>query len=92
MLFISALIVVGCFILTTTLTIRQYRIETSANSAIVFAATVTVKSAPQDNSNDLFVLHEGTKVEVTETLGEWKKIRIADGNVGWLRTNTIHII
>lgn len=91
-LFISGIIVVACFILTATLTIRQFRLETGANGAIVFAATVTVKSAPQDNSNDLFVLHEGTKVEVTETFGEWKKIRIADGNVGWLRTNTIHNI
>lgn len=82
----------GCLILTASLTIRQYRMETATNGAIVFAATVTIKSAPQDNSNDLFVLHEGTKVEVTESLGEWKKIRIADGNVGWLRANTIHVI
>jgi tetratricopeptide (TPR) repeat protein len=71
---------------------RQHRVLHSTNKAIVFAPSVPVKSAPQEDAKDLFVLHEGTKVEVLETLGEWKKIRIADGSIGWLRIQTLKSI
>jgi tetratricopeptide (TPR) repeat protein len=71
---------------------RQYRVLHSTNKAIVFAPSVPVKSAPQEDAKDLFVLHEGTKVEVLETLGEWNKIRIADGSIGWLRMHLLKII
>lgn len=38
------------------------------------------------------VLHEGTKVIIEETLGNWHKIHIADGNSGWMETQDITII
>lgn len=54
------------------------------DQAIVMTPTVTVKSSPSDDSVDLFVLHEGTKVSVLESSNGWNKIRIANGSVGWL--------
>lgn len=38
------------------------------NEAIVFDATVSVKSSPAESGTDLFVLHEGTKVVVLAQL------------------------
>jgi SH3-like domain-containing protein len=61
-------------------------------SGIVFASSVSVKSEPQEESKDLFVLHEGTRVEILSGDGVWCKVRIADGSVGWLRRNTIQVI
>lgn len=58
-------------------------------SAIVFSATVTVKSSPDNSGTDLFVLHEGTKVFVRNTLGEWSEIELEDGNVGWMPSKDI---
>ena len=52
--------------------------------AIVFASTVTVKSSPDASGTDLFILHEGTKVTIKSTLGEWSEIQLEDGNVGWM--------
>ena len=52
--------------------------------AIVFAANVNVKNAPTQNSDINFELHEGTKVQILETLDNWKKIKIADGKIGWM--------
>ena len=52
--------------------------------AIIMTPTVNVKSSPNEASVDLFVLHEGTKVDVLETESGWNKIRIANGSVGWL--------
>jgi len=52
--------------------------------AIVFSAQVNVKNAPTLNSELNFTLHEGTKVQILETLDNWKKIKIADGKIGWM--------
>jgi len=64
--------------------VQQLRHEESDQFAIVFAPSVAVKSAPDAQSTDLFVLHEGVKVELLDHVGEWKKIRLADGKVGWM--------
>lgn len=60
--------------------------------AIVFAPTVTVKSSPDASGTDLFILHEGTKVQVKSTLGQWSEIALEDGNVGWMPSKDIEII
>ncbi len=60
--------------------------------AIVFTPTVTVKSSPTESSIDLFVIHEGTKVELTDNVGEWYEIIIANGSVGWVRATDIEKI
>jgi len=65
---------------------------TRANEAIVFTPSVTVKSSPSDNSIDLFVIHEGTKVSITGNMGDWYEIRIPSGSMGWLRTETVERI
>ncbi|MDR1332603.1 MAG: tetratricopeptide repeat protein, partial [Tannerella sp.] len=62
------------------------------NGAIVFAPTVTAKSSPDNSGTDLFVLHEGTKVFIKSTVGEWNEIELEDGNVGWLRQKDLEKI
>ena len=61
--------------------------------AIIFAPSVTVKSTPAANGTDLFILHEGTKVVITDgSMNEWKEIRIADGKEGWIESKHIRVI
>jgi len=55
-----------------------------ADEAIVTRPVVTVKNSPDPRSSDAFVLHAGVKVRVTESIGEWVRIRLADGKVGWV--------
>lgn len=57
--------------------------------AIVFAEVSEVKSEPQKGSPATFILHEGTKVFVEETLGKWKKIQLTDGTEGWIEAVAI---
>lgn len=57
--------------------------------AIVFSAEAAVKSAPTNSSDVYFELHEGTKVVILETLDNWKKIKIADGKMGWINAEAI---
>jgi tetratricopeptide (TPR) repeat protein len=59
------------------------------NHAIVFCPRVTVKSAPSENSTDLFLLYEGVKVEISDSLERWNEIKLSDGNMGWLPDSCI---
>lgn len=56
----------------------------NADAGIVFQASITIKSAPANNSEDLFVLHEGTKVLILKEENSWYNIRLEDGNEGWM--------
>ena len=58
----------------------------SKKHAILFSQNVAVKSAPTENGTNLFSLHSGTKIEIVDEVGEWIKIKIADGNIGWITT------
>ncbi len=61
--------------------------------AIVISPSVTVKSTPAKNGTDLFILHEGTKVSITDgTMKGWMGIQIADGKEGWIESNMIEEI
>lgn len=65
---------------------------TNQISAIIFNPTVTVKASPDDGGTALFVVHQGLKVSVLETIGNWYKIRLADGHVGWIKKEVVEMI
>lgn len=71
---------------------EQKELLTHRNTAIVMAPTITVKSSPSESGTDLFVLHEGTKVYLTDRVGEWSEIRLEDGNQGWMPTEKLEVI
>ncbi|HTK83434.1 MAG TPA: SH3 domain-containing protein [Bacteroidota bacterium] len=71
---------------------QQYRKEYIDQAGIIFSPTVAVKSSPDAQSTDLFVLHEGVRVDVLDTVGDWKKIRLADGKVGWMTSADLRVI
>jgi len=56
----------------------------SKKYGVLFSQNVTVKSAPSDNGTNLFSLHSGSKIEIIDEVGEWIKIKIANGNIGWI--------
>ncbi|MEI6456117.1 MAG: tetratricopeptide repeat protein [bacterium] len=64
----------------------------NANEAIIFTPTITIKSSPDEKSVDLFVLHEGTKVQIKDQIGTWYEIRISNGSVGWIPSTAIEKI
>lgn len=73
-------------------TMQSSRLQNSENSAIIFEPSIYVKASPDGESTDLFILHEGTKVKLLDEVGEWNKIKIADGNVGWLPKSSFQVI
>jgi len=59
------------------------------NHAVVFCPRVTVKSSPSETGTDLFLIYEGLKIEITDSLNTWTEIKLADGNEGWLPDSCI---
>ena len=45
--------------------------------------------APKTNSDTVFVIHEGTKVQLLETDGLWTHVAIENGIDGWLPSSDI---
>ena len=64
----------------------------SKKYGILFSQNVSVKSAPTENGTNLFSLHLGAKIEIIDEVGEWIKIRIANGNIGWITKNNCKLL
>lgn len=61
----------------------------SEKPAIVFADSASVKSEPKLAATDAFVLHEGAKVYILESIANWKKVELTDETTGWIEENAI---
>jgi len=85
---ISMLISVGSIIFSA---IRKTQME-NHREAIIMSGVVVIKSAPDKSGTDLYQLHEGTKITIIETLGNWYEVRLGNGNVGWVEDNTVERI
>ena len=63
------------------------------DGAVVVRAVSPVKSSPSsDSSRDLFILHEGTKVKVLDSVGSWRNIELPDGRQGWVASSDVEVI
>ena len=65
--------------------------DTLRNEAIITQGVVNAKSSPDRSGTDLFTVHEGTKVTIRETIGEWSNVRVGS-NEGWIRSNCLERI
>ncbi len=72
--------------------LRNRKLIHESNKAIIFSPIVNGKSSPDDSGTDLFVIHEGLRVSVEDEVGDWKEIRLPDGNKGWVPANSLEII
>lgn len=63
------------------------------DTAIVMRAVSSVKSSPSaDTAKDLFILHEGTRVKLLDSVSSYSNIELSDGRQGWILTKDIEVI
>ena len=60
-----------------------YQRDTQRSEAIITQGIVNAKSSPDRSGNDLFTVHEGTKVEIHEVIGDWCCVHVGN-NIGWM--------
>ena len=91
--FFGGVILLLLFVLSNIFAWQQKQNLLFRKGAIVIAPSVTVKSTPANNGTDLFILHEGTKVMITDgSMKGWKEIRVADGKEGWIESKQLEEI
>ena len=91
--FFGALFLLLAFVMSNLFAFQQKRKLTNRTGAIIMTTAATVKSTPSKNGTDLFILHEGTRVTITDnSMAGWKEIRVADGKQGWIEVKQIEII
>ena len=82
--FITSAICALLAFITIAFSYQNYEYVKTNKRAIVFAQQTDVKSAPTLSSEVSFELHEGAEIKVLESLDNWKKIKLADGKIGWM--------
>lgn len=70
---------------------RKQNIRQS-NSAIIMTPVVNVKSSPDEQGTSVFMLHEGTRVMLMDSVQHWKEVKIPDGNKGWVPDSVLAVI
>lgn len=91
--FFGALLMILVFAFSNVFAYLQEKTLTERTGAIVMSGAAPVKSTPANNGTDLFILHEGTKVDITDfSMKNWMKVRVADGKEGWIAAKDIERI
>lgn len=91
--FYSAMFLFALVIIANFAAFSQHRDLTHRNTAVILAPFVVVKSSPSDRSTDLFLIHEGSKVEILDnSMKEWMEVKFEEGKQGWIPVNVAEII
>ena len=59
------------------------------NSAVITDRSVKVKASPSETGTELFIVHEGVTVQLTDKLGDWVSVSLPDGNKGWIKEESM---
>lgn len=91
--FFLGVLMLVCFILANVFALQQKRYLTERTGAVIMPSAVNVKSTPAQNGTDLFILHSGTRVDITDdSMTDWLEIRLPDGKQGWVESKEIEVI
>ncbi|MCX7798043.1 MAG: tetratricopeptide repeat protein [Melioribacter sp.] len=83
--FNTGIISIIFFLISLTIFIGRYNYEKSINYGILLEPSYSAKVAPDEKSNDAFLIHEGIKFTIEDYVNDWSKIRLADGKIGWIQ-------
>ena len=89
--FHTAWVMLLCAVLSVSFTASLHNRDVNREEAIVMQGIVNVKASPDRSGTDLFTLHEGTKVYVKSTVGDWAEITVGN-NKGWIKLSNIERI
>lgn len=87
--FIGGLIALLLSAVPLSLAYSRAQMEQNSGSAVILTKLIELKSGPDAASTSLNTLHEGTKVELVDAVGEWHQVRLPNGEIGWLENSKI---
>lgn len=82
--FIGGVCCILLSLLPFSLALSRAFFQQNSRQAIVTEKTTALRSSPDEAGTEIRALHEGTKVEMIESLSGWWRIKLANGEQGWL--------
>ena len=90
--FISGIALVLLSVLLYFLGNSQAGFEQNSRTAIVLENTIELKNGPDAQSTGVIDIHEGLKVELIDQIGDWYKVKLMNGDEGWLPMSSLEEI
>ena len=66
------------------LSYSSYSYSKNSKNAIILNNQISLKSGADEASTEILKINEGTKVNIQEKVSNWYKVRLENGEVGWL--------
>lgn len=82
--FFAGLVLVLLSILPFSLASSRAQFDAHTNRAILISSSISLKSGPDQASTEIITIHEGLKLELLDKIGEWHKVKLSNGEQGWL--------
>ena len=81
------------FLLNTFFAIQQVSMLDSESHGIIMTPSAVVRKMPDPKSVEAFILHEGSKVRITDnSMSQWTEIKLSDGRQGWIKAENVEAI
>ena len=90
--FIASLSSIFLACLSLAFAFKKQAMDNKNKPAIVFAQEAQVRTDPNLSGEESFRLHEGTKVQVLDTISNWNQIQLTDGKTGWIMSDEIKLL
>jgi len=91
--FTSLFFIIILISLTAWISINTYEKNHLEKYAIIFSTKIEIKADPNERSENLLTLHLGTKVRIIDNFNDvWVKIKLLNGQEGWIKNDQIKMI
>lgn len=74
---------------TTVLAFASAQFQNKQLFGIIYSVETTLQSEPNARGEAILTLHEGTKIKVESALKEWYKVKLENGQIGWIPKKVI---
>ncbi len=78
----SCLLVLG--IVMFFLSKSQASFQHQSRTGIVLASAIPLKSAPEEANEPIMILEPGVKLYIIDEIGEYEKVKLENGQIGWV--------
>ena len=90
--FASAMFAVVISVISVSFAFVAKNKVTNSDFAIVFSEEIRVRNEPNQRGTELFLLHDGTKVEILNTFQDWVQLELANGSTGWATKSSLKFL
>jgi len=80
------------FFLTAIIFFHKIYIFETSDFGVILSDKVTLRAEPAETGTELFILHEGSKVEIIRNTSQWMEVKLEDGKTGWLQNSALEKI